>query len=318
MGLDTSDDAGVVQLDEHTALIQTLDFFTPIVDDPYLFGQIAATNALSDVYAMGGTPLTAMNIVGFPLDKLGVDVLAEILKGGADKVKEAGAILVGGHSIADQEPKYGLSVTGLAKPQEIWANSGAKDGDMLILTKPLGIGIITTAARKNINAEGVIKEREIVTNDLIEAANKYMTMLNKSACQAGREIEVNGCTDVTGFGLIGHAYEMAKASNVQITISSQHVPVIPGIEILLEKKCVPGGTYNNLTYLEDKVVFNDAITKQEKFILADPITSGGLLFAVSAEKGDALLRRLHELGVTEASIIGKVSQGGTPLVFVER
>lgn len=215
VGLETCDDAGVYKINEDMALIQTVDFFTPVVDDPYSFGQIAAANALSDIYAMGGRPLTAMNIICFPIGKLELTVLAEILKGGADKIREAGAVLLGGHSVEDNEPKYGLSVTGIISPNKVLTNAGARAGDILILTKPLGIGIITTAIKGGLSSP-----------DEILSVTAVMAALNKEAAEVMQEIGVNGCTDVTGFGLLGHASEMARASHVRMTLDSKKVPVL--------------------------------------------------------------------------------------------
>jgi selenide,water dikinase len=242
VGMETSDDAGVYKLNEETALIQTVDFFTPVVDDPYDFGAIAAANALSDVYAMGGVPLTAMNIVAFPLDILPGSVLAEILRGGADKIAETGAVLLGGHSVQDKEPKYGLAVTGVAHPAEIWTNAGARPGDELILTKPLGIGIITTAMRKKKDCEGNLVLQEVVPPSVAQKAVAVMASLNKTAAEVAKEVGVNACTDITGFGLLGHAWEMAVASQVRIELNLQAIPVIAGARNWRSKVILPEGT----------------------------------------------------------------------------
>lgn len=296
VGPDTADDAGVFILNEEMALIQTLDYFTPIVDDPYTFGQIAAANALSDVYAMGGYPITALNIVGFSPKKLPLEVLAQILAGGADKVAEAGACIAGGHTIDDPEPKYGLSVAGLVHPKKVLTNAGAKVGDKLVLTKPLGIGIITTAIKKG-----------LASDDVIEEAVEVMTTLNKDAAEAMQEVGVNACTDITGFGLLGHAYEMAKASDVGIRIYKDKVPVLPATYEYALQNVFPGGTRANLKYLADKVEFAEGISEMEQLILSDAITSGGLLISVPEERVEELITALKaRKGVITTAIIGDV------------
>lgn len=296
VGLNTSDDAGVFVLNDEMALIQTVDYFTPVVDDPYIFGQIAAANALSDVYAMGGYPITALNIVGFSPKILPLEVLTQILAGGSQKVAEAGACLAGGHTIDDAEPKYGLSVAGLVHPQKIMTNSGARVGDKLVLTKPLGIGIITTAIKRGVASSEVIAE-----------AVKTMITLNKDAAEAMQAIGAHGCTDVTGFGLLGHAYELASNSNVGLRIFQSQVPVIKAVYQYAEQNIVPGGTKANLRYLHDKVEFAAGISQVEQLILADAITSGGLLISIAAEKADELLQTLQQkAGVLVAEIIGDV------------
>lgn len=308
VGLDTSDDAGVYQLNDDTALIQTVDFFTPIVDDPYYFGAIAAANALSDIYAMGGKPVTALNIMAFPMGSLPNSVLIEILQGGADKLREAGALLLGGHSITDKEPKYGLAVTGLAHPGEIWTNAGAQAGDVLVLTKPLGIGIITSALRRKKDAEGNYT-RAAVPVEVEQEAIGVMMSLNDKAAQAGRDVGIKACTDITGFGLLGHAWEMAKASRVGMEIKATTVPVIGGAKELGIMGYIAGGNWANLEYLQDKVQYEPGVTEIDKHILADPITSGGLLMAVAPEKADELLENLKKRGITGAAVIGKTIAG---------
>ncbi|WP_248924803.1 selenide, water dikinase SelD [Paenibacillus hamazuiensis] len=294
VGLDTSDDAGVYRLSDDLALVQTVDFFTPIVDDPYSFGQVAAANALSDVYAMGGKPLTVLNIVAFPISKLDKRILAEILRGAADKVKEAGATLVGGHSIDDNEPKFGLSVTGLVHPARVKTNAGARPGDKLILTKPIGVGIMTTSIKK-----GALSPEEI------QRVTAVMTTLNKKAAEIMEPYDVHGATDVTGFGLLGHASEMAKGSGVGIRIGRRQVPVLPHVRELAEAGFVPGGTKNNYAHLEGSVTFAPSLDQIEQWILCDAVTSGGLLISVAADKADALLGDLLKAGV-EAAMIGEV------------
>lgn len=296
VGLDTSDDAGVFRLNDELALVQTVDFFTPIVDDPYDFGQIAAANAISDIYAMGGKPLTVLNIVAFPISTLDKQILADILRGASDKVREAGATLVGGHSIDDKEPKFGLAVTGVIHPDRIRTNAGAKPGDQLILTKPIGVGILTTSIKKG-----------LLTPEEIARVTKVMTTLNKTAAETMQSYDVHACTDVTGFGLIGHALEMAKGSGVGIEIQSEQVPLLPRVRELAEKGSIPGGTKNNFTYVQNDVQFPESMGQTNRWILCDAVTSGGLLISVAGEQGDELLRELKEAGV-DASRIGSVTE----------
>ncbi|GAE91066.1 selenide, water dikinase [Gracilibacillus boraciitolerans JCM 21714] len=306
VGLETGDDAGgVYKLNETTALVQTLDFFTPIVDDPYSFGQIAAANAISDVYAMGGTPITALNIVAFPISSLDKSILADILRGGAsDKLTEAGVTLVGGHSIDDQEPKFGLAVTGTVHPDHIKTNAGAKPGDRLILTKPIGVGISTTSIK-----------RELLTKEEIDRVSKVMATLNKTAAETMNNYQVHACTDVTGFGLLGHAVEMAKESNVEIRITKEQVPILPRVRELAEHGAIPGGTKNNFNHIKDKVTFAEQLDQIDQWILADAVTSGGLLIAVDKEQADKLLADLQNQKV-EAAIIGEVTEGKAGFISV--
>ncbi|UMZ72893.1 Selenide, water dikinase [Natranaerofaba carboxydovora] len=295
VGLDASDDCGVYKLNSEIALIQTVDFFTPVVDDPYIFGQIAAANALSDVYAMGAKPVTCLNLLAFPIDKLGTKILKDILKGGSDKIKEAGAHLVGGHSITDSEPKYGLSVTGVQHPDKVITNSDAKPGDYLILTKPLGVGIITTAIKK-----GLAKEEDL------DAVIKTMTRLNKDAGEVLEEFSVSACTDITGFGLLGHTYEMAKGSEVTIELDVSKVPVLAGTKKYVENKAVAGGTKKNLSYFSSYIEGLDKISEGEQYIIADAITSGGLLIAINEDECDQLINKLKEQGCLSTEVVGKV------------
>lgn len=295
VGLETSDDAGVYQLTEEIALVQTVDYFTPIVDDPYMFGQIAAANALSDIYAMGGKPITALNIVGFPIQKLDHRILAEILRGAGEKLAEAGAVLVGGHSIDDGEPKFGMAVTGIIHPKRIWTNSSACPGDRLILTKPIGVGILTTAIK-----------RDKLDEESIQRVTRVMAALNKTAAEVASQYEVHAATDVTGFGLLGHASEMARGSGTGIEISFSSVPVLPRTRELAEENVIPGGTKANYRWLEDKVEYDPAIDETDRLILCDAVTSGGLLLSVKPEEADALLKELLSRGV-EAAIIGHVT-----------
>lgn len=299
VGFDKSDDAGVYKLSDELALVQTVDFFTPVVDDPYLYGQIAAANSLSDIYAMGGKPLTALNISCFSCSVM-PEVLAEILKGGADKIKEAGAVLAGGHTVTDKEVKYGLSVTGLVEPSKVITNSGAKAGDALILTKPLGSGVLTTA----------FKFDAISGEELMEAAN-VMTALNKTASEEMQKIGVNACTDITGFGLIGHSIEMAKGSNVEIELNSSKVMIMNKVIELIKKDSAPGGLYSNKEYYEKWVHFNASVENERRLAFFDPQTSGGLLIALPGEKAEKLLNNINKNSSIKAEIIGKVVEAGT-------
>ena len=294
VGINTADDAGVYKLTDEIALIQTVDFFTPIVDDPYIYGQIAAANSLSDVYAMGGRPITALNIVGFHQKFFPLDVLVEILTGGFDKATEAGTVIVGGHTIMDEELKYGLSVTGVVHPDKIVTNAGARPGDRLVLTKPLGTGIISTALKSGQNL-----------GELADQANRVMTTLNKTACEVMQEIGVHACTDITGFGLLGHSYEMAAASNVGFTIRASLVPHFEGVIPLITEGFVPGGTNNNRYFLDDKVIMDDSLTWEQSTILFDAQTSGGLLIAVEKHKLELLIEELRCRGVETVALIGE-------------
>lgn len=306
VGHETSDDAGVYKLTDSIALIQTIDYFTPIVDDPYMFGQIAAANALSDVYAMGGEPKTVLNIVGYPVKKLGPDLLAEILRGAGDKVKEAGAVTVGGHSIDDQEPKFGLSVTGLAHPERIWKNIGALPGDVLVLSKPIGVGIMTTGIK-----------RGAVTPKQEQEVTELMALLNKSAAQALMDFHPHAVTDVTGFGLLGHASEIARGSDVSFEISLEDVPVLEGTLKLAENGVVPGGSKANHKWLLDDVHY-EGIAAEEQIILCDAITSGGLLVSLSAAEAELYVQALKSEGLKDAAIIGKVVEKQDKLIYVKR
>ncbi|MBO9608057.1 MAG: selenide, water dikinase SelD [Paenibacillaceae bacterium] len=295
VGIDTSDDAGVYRLNDDLALVQTVDFFTPIVDDPYSFGQIAAANAISDIYAMGGTPLTALNIVAFPIRTLDKTVLADILRGAGDKMKEAGITLMGGHSIDDNEPKFGLAVTGLVHPDKVRTNAGSVPGDKLILTKPIGVGILTTSIKK-----------DKLSEDEVRRVTEVMATLNKTAAATMEPFDVHACTDVTGFGLMGHALEMAKGSGVGIRVRAADVPVLPRVRQLAEDGFVPGGTKNNYAHVKDAVDFPAELDQIGQWILCDAVTSGGLLISVAAEQAEELLGRLLLAGV-EAALIGETT-----------
>lgn len=297
VGFETNDDAGVYRLSADSALVQTVDFFTPIVDRPYDFGQIAAANALSDVYAMGGEPLTALNLVGFPVDQLDKNILADILRGASDKVAEAGATIVGGHSIDDREPKFGLAVTGLVHPDRVWTNGGARAGDALILTKPIGVGIMSSALK-----QGKLNEQQI------ERVTGVMAMLNKYAADVLRTHDVHACTDVTGFGLLGHALEMARASGMTIRIEQAIVPVLEGAGDLATAGVIPGGSKKNMAHVVPHVKFAEQLSDSERIVLCDAVTSGGLLVAVAEPASVEILAQLHAAGVVWATRIGTVAE----------
>lgn len=304
VGIDTSDDAAVYKMNDEQAIIQTLDFFTPIVDDPYMFGQIAAANSLSDVYAMGGKPLVALNIVGFP-DCLDMNILKEILRGGADKVKEAGALLVGGHTVSDNEPKYGLSVTGEVHPDKVLTNAGAKVGDVLILTKPIGTGILNTAIKA-----------DMLDDEDIQLVTDTMRTLNKTAAYPLKDLKVNACTDITGFGLAGHAYEMADGSDVTIKLDFKAIPILPHVVKHASMGLVPGGTYRNQSYIGDKILVNNEATYITD-ILFDPQTSGGLLISLPKEEAEKLLAFYAENLSTPFAVVGEVITKDTNALIVD-
>ena len=295
VGIDTSDDATVYKINEEIAIIETLDFFTPIVDDPYKFGQIAAANSLSDIYAMGGRPLFALNIVCFPTC-LPIDILGRILKGGADKVMEAGASIAGGHSIDDKEPKYGLAVTGIVHPDRVLSNSTAKIGDILILTKPLGIGILNTAVKGDIASESNLND-----------ATETMIYLNKYAIEIASNYKINACTDITGFGFMGHLYEMVSGSGVSVNIHYDNISVLKDAEGFAKMGIIPQGAYRNKKYLDGKYIFSDGMQEYKKDILFDPQTSGGLLLSVDKEYADKLFEDLKIINTT-CSIVGEITK----------
>ena len=294
VGTKTSDDAAVYKLSEDLAVVLTVDFFPPIVDDPFIFGQIAAANSLSDIYAMGAKPIAALNVVGFPSD-LDMSILGEILKGGASKALEAGIVIAGGHSVVDAEPKYGLSVTGIVKPGSQTANSTSKPGDLLLLTKPIGTGIITTAGKQ-----------KKVRPEVLENAVTIMAALNKSASESMISVGVNACSDVTGFGLLGHLREMMEGSSLGARIYKSKVPVIEGTMDLLKQGIVPGGTMRNLDSLKSTVCWDKEISENDKILLSDAQTSGGLLISVNPNKADKLQQSLSETGTLSNQIIGEV------------
>jgi len=294
--MEHAEDAGVYQLREDLAIVLSLDFFTPIVDDPYTFGQVAAANSLSDIYAMGGTPITAMNIICFPIKTMDISILQEVLRGGLDKMREAGVLLVGGHSVEDNEFKYGLSVTGTIHPQKVLYNKGAGAGDKLILTKPLGTGIINTALKG-----GLADEKSVAK------AIECMSTLNRKAAELMADLEVHACTDVTGFGLLGHACEMIKGEDVGLVISSSKIPILPGTEEYAVMGLIPAGTIRNRDYNLHMIERSAGITDEKLLILFDAQTSGGLLISVPEPQAHTLLNRLQQEGIEEAAIIGEVT-----------
>jgi len=305
VGFEHADDAGVYQIAPDTALVQTVDFFTPVVDDPYTFGQIAATNALSDVYAMGGRPLTSLALVGFP-EKADVEVLEDILAGGLAKMMEAHCTVLGGHSIRDEETKFGYAVTGLVNPKRVFANSGARPGDALVLTKALGTGVISTAIKKGIAQEA-----------WVAAAVRSMTGLNQRAAEVATrgEYRVHGMTDITGFGLVGHARELALASQVSLRIFADKILLLPGAIECARAGHIPGGLKANLEFVECVVGYESEISEELKLLLFDPQTAGGLLLSIGEEDAETFLMELQSVGVV-ASCIGAVAEFGKPLIKV--
>ena len=303
--MDPCDDAAVYRLTPDLALVQTVDYITPLVDDPYTFGQIAAANSLSDVYAMGGKPFLALNVVAFPTAALPMDVLTEILRGGVDKAQEADVRIVGGHSIDDREPKYGLAVAGLVHPDRILRNSTARAGDHLILTKALGMGIVSTAIK-----------RELASEDLIARAVAVMVTLNKDAALAAIEIGAHACTDVTGFGLLGHLRGMTSASRVGAQVRVHRVPILREVVELAAQDVVPGGTKRNLAFAQEVADFDAAVDPVQRLILADAQTSGGLLVAVAPERTDDLQRTLHANGVPVFADIGVITDDSSGRIRV--
>ena len=302
VGVNAGDDAAVYRMDDELALIQTLDFFPPIVDDPFTYGEVAVANALSDVYAMGGRPILAMNIVGFPVE-LPKEILGEVLKGGASKAQEAGVLIVGGHTVDDKEPKYGLAVTGVIKPGLQVTAAGAKTGDALVLTKPIGTGIITTAGK-----EGRVRP------EVLDNAVRAMSVLNRTAAEAMMRVGVNACVDVTGFGLLGHLRVMLDGSDVAARLELGKVPVLEGARELLEKGIAPGGTHRNLDSVAEVVRWHPDLDEETRLLLCDAQTSGGLLISVAPERLDELIRELKAGDVQTTAVIGgivdKSSLGG--------
>jgi len=306
VGHNTSDDAAVYRLSEEMALVQTVDFFTPVIDDPYQFGAIAAANSLSDIYAMGAKPLFALNIVAFPAKRLPMTVLEQILSGGRDKVKEAGIEIIGGHTIEDNEPKYGLVVSGIVNPEKIWLNSNAQPGDVIILTKPVGTGILSTALKRGLL--NTANEENLFT---------VMSGLNKTASQVASNFRVNACTDVTGFGLTGHLKEMTQTSKVNAEIFVEKIPVIDQVKDFASANIIPGGTENNMKFVEDSIEWDKNVSLSNRYILCDAQTSGGLLLAIPPADAENYIIELHNTGNEDAAIIGRFTEKGYGKIFVK-
>ncbi len=302
VGFDLADDAGVVRLPDGSGLVQTVDFFTPIVDDPRTFGAIAAANALSDVYAMGGRPLAVLNLVCFPHKALPVWVLSEILAGGSEVVREAGALLVGGHSVRDPELKYGMAVSGLVDLDRLWTNAGAVPGDALVLTKAIGTGVLTTA-----------RKRDAIPEEALEPAVRSMRRLNREASEAAARFEVHGATDITGNGLAGHGWEMARASRARLVFDWPRVPILPGARAAAEGGHVPGGARSNRAYVGEALRW-EGMAEPDRALALDPQTSGGLLLAMPPADADALVGQLHARGL-DAAVVGRVEGGAPAVVF---
>jgi selenide,water dikinase len=306
VGTGVPDDAGVYRLRPDLALVQTVDFFTPVLDDPYQFGQVAAANAISDIYAMGATPLTALNLVGFPICSLGTGVLREILRGGCDKVAEAGAVMLGGHSIEDDEPKYGLAVTGVVHPEQLVTNSNAQAGDCLVLTKPLGTGVLVSALKGELLSPA--EEKELA---------EVMAALNGPAAEAMLLVGINACTDITGFGLLGHLREMALNSGVDVQLDVASLPLLPRAKEFAAEGLVPAGAYRNREHFADHVKIIGSVPPEVEDLLYDPQTSGGLLIAVPEENCDKLLSALNRKGVVIHRVIGRVVEKGSGKISVQ-
>lgn len=306
MGTNTADDAGVYQISEELALIQTVDFFTPILDDPYTFGQVAAANSLSDVYAMGGKPVTVLNVVGWPKETFPLSVLTDILRGGQDKVVEAGAVVAGGHTCIDRELKYGLSVTGIVHPQKIFTNAGAKPGDKLILTKPLGMGVISTAVKLG------------RANDALAArVGKIMATLNKKPAEIMQRFRTHACTDVTGFGLLGHLYEMLHASGCSAKLRFSGIPILEEAYPFASGETIPGGSKSNRKFLEPYVRYSPNLSEEQITLITDAQTSGGLILSCHPDDAEKLLEELHRGGVSDSRLIGEVVSGEKGRIDVE-
>lgn len=301
------DDAGVYAISEDLALVQTVDIITPIADDPYIFGEIAAANALSDIYAMGAKPITALSIISFPADKIDNKTIARVLEGATNKIKEAGAVIIGGHTIKDTEIKFGLAVTGVVKPNKIITNNQARVGDRIILTKPLGTGIISTALKAGLASKAAIKK-----------INFSMTQLNKDACEAMVEVGVSSATDITGFGLLGHALQMAELSEVSMVIHTSKIPIIEEAFKLARSSLFPGGSVKNFEFAKSKIKFAKNISHELQMLLCDAQTSGGLFISVPEKKTDDLLNLLFKKGVVPAKIIGEVIKKGKRSIYIEK
>ena len=305
VNIDTHDDAGVYRINDDLALVLTTDFFPPVCSDPFEFGQIAAVNSISDIYAMGGTPVVALNIMMFPSAKLPLGAYAEILRGGLNKASEAGVRIIGGHTIDDFPPKYGLAVVGFIHPEHIITNSGARPGDILILTKPLGTGIILAGQKMNLSTPG----------DLGEAL-KYMKILNSAGAGVMKKFNIRGATDVTGYGLAGHALKMAAASNVSISLNMSRVPLIGSSYTLVNDGCIPGAAFRNLEFVSKDALFGADLDYNLRMIAMDAQTSGGLLMAAPPSVSDQVIRSLYDSGVISAAIIGEVKERGEKLVYI--
>jgi selenide, water dikinase len=305
VGLDRADDAGVYRVSKDLALIQTVDFFTPIVDDPYWFGQIAAANALSDVYAMGGTPKTAMNLVAFPVKQMDLSVLRQIIQGGLDKLSEAGVVLIGGHSIEDKELKYGLSVTGFVHPSRVLTKKNLRPGDRLVLTKPIGTGIVNTAIKAG-----------MASAELTDRVTRLMAALNRDAAGIMSHFDVSACTDVTGFGLLGHLAEMVSGSGAGVRVFAHQVPVIAEALEFAAMGLIPAGAYKNREFRESMVTFADTVDRARQDVLFDPQTSGGLLICVSAAHAAGIIAALQDSGIGDAADIGEILDGPQEKIWV--
>ncbi len=305
VGLDRADDAGVYRVSDDLALIQTVDFFTPIVDDPYWFGQIAAANALSDVYAMGGTPKTAMNLVAFPVKQMDLSVLRQIIQGGLDKLTEAGVVLIGGHSIEDKELKYGLSVTGFVHPSRVLTKKNLRPGDRLVLTKPIGTGIINTAIKAG-----------MASAELTDRVTRLMAALNRDAAGVMSHFDVSACTDVTGFGLLGHLAEMVSGSGAGVRVFADQVPVIAEALEFAAMGLIPAGAYKNREFRESMVTFADTVERTRQDVLFDPQTSGGLLICVSPAHAVGIIAALKDSGIGDAADIGEILDGPQEKIWV--
>ena len=307
IGTNSADDAAVYKVNDDLAIVATVDFFTPIVDDPRLFGRIAATNSLSDVYAMGGKPVFALNIMAFPAKSLPMSVMGEILGGGSDVALEAGVSLIGGHTIQDEEPKYGMCVIGFVRPDAVWANAAGRPGDALVLTKGIGTGIITTAMK-----EGAAEP------EAVDAALTAMTTLNKRAAEIAHEVGgVHACTDVTGFGLLGHLHEMVAGAGLSARIHSRAVPLLPGALALATADYAPGGSHKNLDHVRDVVRWEGGIDESVRIVLADAQTAGGLLLALPTDQAEQLVATLRAEGNGDAAVIGELSSGEAGSIYVD-
>jgi len=303
--IDTHDDAGVYRVNNELALVLTTDFFPPVCSDPYEFGQIAAANSISDVYAMGGDPVLALNIMMFPASKLPMEAYAEILKGGFDKASEAGVRIIGGHTIDDSPPKYGLAVVGYIHPEKIITNAGARLGDSLILTKPVGTAVIMAGHRLG-----------MVTDEILTKAKTQMKLLNKTGAEVMRKYKIKGGTDITGFGLAGHSLKMAKASRVSFIINMKEVPLIGNCYQLVEEGCIPGASFRNLDYAEKDIEFASDLDYNLKMIAFDAQTSGGLLFSAPADKVNSILQDLLNTGLSDSKVIGQVTEQNEKFIYL--